>query len=104
MTPTEFMKLGDREIIKAVEEAWKPEISIKEIMKKIVPRSINNGYSLIGKGLCISVFYIENDEENNTIDLIYLEEKVRLFLNIKTGKVKGIFRFIGGDVVWILKK
>ena len=76
MTPTEFMRLGDKEIVRAVEEAWKPEISIKEIMKKIVPRSINNGYSKIGKGLCISVFYIENDEENNTIDLIYLEEKV----------------------------
>lgn len=104
MTPTEFMRLGDKEIVRAVEEAWSPKISIKEIMKKIVPRSINNHYSKIGKGLCISVYYIENDEENNTIDLIYLEEKVRLFLNIKTGMVEHIFRFIGDREMWVLKK
>lgn len=94
MTPSEFINLDLKTIKELLDNSFKPGEDIKEVMKKIVPRSFycrSYDWPRVYKGLMISV-------ERSRICLQYLDLLVEFKISEKEGMVVLLERYKNNKV------
>ena len=97
MTPSEFIDLDLKTIKEFLDNSFRPGEDIKEIVRRIVPRSFyskSEDWPKIYKGLMISV------EHSRVIILQYLDLLVEFKINEKEGVVAFLEKYSRNSEDW----